>query len=176
MSTEFNLRERAAEFGISLSDKQVVQFKEYYQLLIEWNERINLTAITKMTDVMEKHFIDSMMVFTVMDSKEHERVIDIGTGAGFPSVPMKIVHPDLDITLVDALQKRVHFLNELSGCLQLPMKIIHGRAEELSKAKQMREGFDCAVSRAVAKLSSLAEYVLASVAVGGMFNDWAGLA
>lgn len=171
---ELNMAERAVNTGIELDTLQCEKYRRYYELLVNWNEKVNLTAITNAEDVAEKHFLDSMMIFSAIKVPRNARVIDIGTGAGFPAVPMKIAQEGLDITLVDALQKRVHFLEELASDLDLQMEIIHGRAEELIKEKNMREGFDLAVSRAVAKLNTLAEYVLPYVKVGGSFVAWKG--
>lgn len=174
MKTEMLLKDRALELGIVLEEKQLTQFRDYYEILIEWNGKVNLTAITKPEEVVEKHFIDSMMLFHTLDVQQGSRLIDIGTGAGFPAVPIKIVRNDLTVTLVDALQKRISFLNALSAQLGLDMSMNHGRAEELIKQQNMRENFDIAVSRAVAKLGMLAEYVLPYVAVGGKFVAWKG--
>ena len=171
---ELNMTERAKETGIGLDSLQCRKFKRYYELLISWNEKVNLTAITNAEDVAEKHFKDSMMIFDAIKVPQNAKVIDIGTGAGFPAVPMKIVAETLDVTLVDALQKRVYFLKELASGLELQMEVIHGRAEELIREKNMRGGFDLAVSRAVAKLNTLAEYVLPYVKVGGSFVAWKG--
>lgn len=171
---DLNMTERAKETGVELDSLQCEKFRRYYELLISWNEKVNLTAITHAEDVAEKHFKDSIMIFDAIKVPQNAKVIDIGTGAGFPAVPMKIVAESLDITLVDALQKRVHFLKELASELELQMEIIHGRAEELIREKNMREGFDLAVSRAVAKLNTLAEYVLPYVKVGGSFVAWKG--
>jgi len=174
MNKNFYLKERAEEIEITLNDKQLEKFSQYFELLVMWNEKINLTAITKIGDVMEKHFIDSMVVFHLTEIKQFSKIIDVGTGAGFPAVPMKIIREDIDLSLLDALQKRMEFLKELSKQLELPMEMIHGRAEEVIKHKGMRESFDYAVSRAVAKLNIIVEYVLPYVRVGGQFIAWKG--
>lgn len=168
------MSERAMEIGMEINHQQLDSFMRYTDFLNKWNRKVNLTTITEPIEVIEKHFLDSIMIFQTMEIKQKARVIDIGTGAGFPAVPMKIIQDDLEITLVDALQKRVHFLKELSIQLGSNMEILHARAEELAKEKERREGFDYAVSRAVAKLNTLVEYTLPFVKVGGAFIAWKG--
>jgi len=163
------------ELGINLSDGQLGQFYRYYQLLTEWNKFMNLTAITELEDVVEKHFIDSLSlvraVAVLPDCKK--TMIDVGTGAGFPGIPLKIVFPKLKITLLDSLNKRLKFLNEVIKELELAdIKIIHGRAEDFGHDKEFREQFDFCVSRAVANVSTLAEYCLPFVKVGGIFISY----
>ena len=153
------LTEGCKDFGISLTEKQTEQFLEYYKLLIEWNEVMNLTAITEFEEVLSKHFVEG-----------EKRLLDVGTGAGFPGIPLKIVYPELEVVLLDSLNKRVKFLNAVIENLGLTgITAIHGRAEDIAKQKEYREGFDLVVSRAVANLSSLSEYCLPFVKTGGMF-------
>ncbi|MBQ9298145.1 MAG: 16S rRNA (guanine(527)-N(7))-methyltransferase RsmG [Clostridia bacterium] len=147
-----------------LLEEQYEQFYEYMNLLIEWNEKINLTAITEPKNIINKHFIDSLTILPYL--KENNKIIDVGTGAGFPGLPIKIANPSLDITLLDSLNKRINFLEEVISKLQLQnIKAVHGRAEEY--AKDNREIYDIAVSRAVAELPVLLEYLLPFVKVGG---------
>ena len=165
-----------SSFDIELTDKQLDQFDQYYQLLIKWNEVMNLTAITEFNDVCKLHFVDSISGSRYYDfSKKEYSLVDIGTGAGFPGIPLKIVFPDLNITLLDSLNKRLNFLNEVIDQLGLnergSIKTLHGRAEDYCVAKEgsLRETFDVAVSRAVANMATLSEYCLPYVKVGGSF-------
>lgn len=162
--------------GVSLSDKQLEQFDMYYQLLIKWNEVMNLTAITEFDDVCRLHFVDSISACKYFDfSASDYSLIDIGTGAGFPGIPLKIVYPNLKITLFDSLNKRLKFLNEVIDQLGLnedgSIVTLHGRAEDYASTKKdsLRETFDIAVSRAVANMATLCEYCLPYVKVGGHF-------
>lgn len=149
------------EFGLTLDDHQIAQFVNYYELLTEWNRFMNLTAITEWNDVCTKHFVDSISLCKALDCTENLSVVDVGTGAGFPGIPLKIVFPNLKMTLLDSLGKRVKFLNEVIGRLGLEnVEAIHGRAEDFAKPGLLREQFDLCVSRAVANLSTLAEYCL----------------
>ena len=164
-----------AELGIQLEQRQRDQFVQYYELLIEWNKVMNLTGITEFEEVLQKHFVDSLSVKKVVDLTKISRVIDVGTGAGFPGIPLKIVFPELKITLLDSLQKRIKFLNEVIGRLCLKdIEAIHGRAEEYARRKEYREQYDLCVSRAVANLASLSEYCLPFVKVGGCFMAYKG--
>lgn len=147
-----------------LLPEQIEQFHKYMELLIEWNEKMNLTAITEPNEVIEKHFIDCLTIMPYI--KENSRIIDVGTGAGFPGIPMKIADSSLEITLLDSLNKRINFLNEVINKLQLKnIEAIHSRAEEY--VRENRETYDIAVSRAVAELPTLLEYLLPYVKVGG---------
>lgn len=158
------------KMNIDLSDKQADQFLTYYQFLVKKNEVMNLTAITEYQDVVLKHFADSLSIVKAFDMSAPIRVIDVGTGAGFPGVPLKIVYPQLQLVLLDSLNKRVTFLKDLIGKLCLKeITAVHARAEDAAKNPAYREQFDLCVSRAVANLSSLSEYCLPFVKKGGMF-------
>lgn len=158
------------QLNITLNDSQINQFMEYYEVLVEWNSFMNLTAITEFDEVITKHFLDSLAIVKAVDIQNVGSIIDIGTGAGFPGIPLKIAFPHLEVTLLDSLNKRIKFLNEAITRLNLEgIKAIHGRAEDYAKQPQYREKFDLCVSRAVANLSSLSEYCLSYVKVGGCF-------
>lgn len=160
-------------FDISLSDLQLNQFRDYYNLLIEWNQKMNLTAITEYPEVLTKHFLDSLSIAKELKEKKDIQLIDIGTGAGFPGIPIKIVYPDISITLLDSLQKRITFLEEVISQLRFSKKeTIHGRAEDFAKQKEYREKYDICVSRAVANLSTLSELCIPFVKVGGTFISY----
>lgn len=164
-----NLIKGLAAFEIELSDHQIQQFLDYYELLIEKNKVMNLTAITELAEVIDKHFIDSLSIVRV-NKLSKEKILDIGTGAGFPGIPLKIVFPDIDIVLLDSLNKRLVFLDEVIQKLDLKkVKTLHGRAEDFGKDLNYREKFDVCVSRAVSRLSSLSEYCLPYVKKGGCF-------
>lgn len=169
------------KYNISLTDEQLNQFDKYYNLLVEWNEKINLTAITDFEDVCKLHFTDSVSSYMYYDfRKENLSVIDIGTGAGFPGIVLKIVFPNLKITLLDSLQKRITFLNTVIDELSLndigKIETIHGRAEDYSNSKngELREKYDVAVSRAVARFSTLCEYCIPYIKTGGTFISYKG--
>ena len=158
------------EWNITLSDEQEWQFSTFYEMLVEKNKVMNLTAITEFDEVIEKHFLDSVSLGAVLGLKKELKVLDMGTGAGFPGIPLKIIYPDLQITLADSLNKRVTFLNEVIEALKLNgIEAIHARAEELARNAAYREQYDLCVSRAVANLSTLSEYCLPFVALNGMF-------
>lgn len=156
--------------GITLSDKQISQFETYFEMLVEWNEKINLTAVTEKEEVYLKHFFDSVTPSLYIDFNEIETICDVGAGAGFPSIPLKIVYPHLQITIVDSLNKRIKFLNELAASLDLDkVNFVHDRAETFGKSQQYRESFDLVTARAVARLSVLSELCLPLVKKGGQF-------
>ena len=169
------LRKGCRELGIALSEKQEQQFMKYYQLLLEWNQRVNLTSITDYDDVINKHFLDSLCLVKIPDviGGKKKKVIDVGTGAGFPGVPLKIIFPEIQLTLLDSLNKRINFLNSLVEALELDeVTAIHGRAEEAGRNKKYREKFDLCVSRAVAHLSVLSEYCIPLVREAGDFISY----
>ncbi|MFK8243683.1 MULTISPECIES: 16S rRNA (guanine(527)-N(7))-methyltransferase RsmG [unclassified Facklamia] len=157
--------------GIELSNYQIQQFERYYELLIEWNEKINLTAITEKDEVYLKHFFDSIMLLWELPLEHYQqRLVDVGAGAGFPSIPLKIVKPELEITIIDSLNKRINFLNIVSEELQLDnVQAIHARAEDAGQNPVYREQFDIATARAVASLNVLSEFCLPLVRKGGYF-------
>ena len=156
--------------GVELNDTQVQQFIKYHEILVEWNSFMNLTGITEYGEVVQKHFVDSLALCKAIDVSKVETMIDIGTGAGFPGIPLKIAYPHLKVTLLDSLQKRIKFLNEVINQLGLEdVETIHGRAEDFAKPSMKRELYDLCVSRAVANLASLSEYCLPYVNLGGYF-------
>ncbi|AIE61695.1 16S rRNA (guanine(527)-N(7))-methyltransferase RsmG [Bacillus methanolicus] len=156
--------------GISLSQQQLDQYETYYQTLVEWNEKMNLTAITEKNEVYLKHFYDSITAAFYFDFQQPLRVCDVGAGAGFPSIPLKIAFPDLHITIVDSLNKRITFLEHLGKVLQLKnVQFIHDRAETFGQKKEHRESYDVVTARAVAKMSVLSELCLPLVKLSGTF-------
>lgn len=147
------------DLNINITEKQLEKFYKYMNLLIDWNEKINLTAIIEPKEIILKHFVDSLTINKYID--KNAKLVDVGTGAGFPGIPLKILRLDVDITLVDSLNKRVKFLDEVIQKLELEgIKTIHGRAEELGKNKEHRENYDVATSRAVANIATLSEYMI----------------
>ena len=170
MNKEELLKLSAASIGVELSEKQIRQFIKYYEILVEWNSFMNLTGITEYEEVVQKHFVDSLALCKSIDLSNVNNLIDIGTGAGFPGVPLKIAYPHLKVTLLDSLQKRIKFLNEVVSQLGLEdVETIHGRAEDFAKPSMKRETYDVCVSRAVANLASLSEYCLPYIKLGGYF-------
>ena len=159
MSLEFE--KMLDEFNISYTNRMLEQFDLYYDVLIKWNKFMNLTGITEYHDVIVKHFIDSLSIVKIIDMTKVYSLIDVGTGAGFPGIPIKIVFPHIRVCLLDSLNKRINFLNEVIGNLELDhISALHGRAEEIARKEEYREKYDLCVSRAVANLSSLSEYCL----------------
>lgn len=166
--SEFTKRmeDELAIIDISIGKEKAEKFYKYMNLLVEWNERVNLTAIIEPDEVITKHFIDSLTIFKYI--KEKGKIIDVGTGAGFPGIPIKILQENISCTLLDSLNKRLLFLNQVIENLNLQnIETVHGRAEELGIIKEYREKYDIAISRAVAKLNILLEYISPYVKVGG---------
>lgn len=161
------------KLNISLTKEQIQQFLTYYEFLVETNKVMNLTAITEFDEVIEKHFLDSLSLCRVYDLDRDVYVLDMGTGAGFPGIPLKIVFPKINLVLADSLNKRIKFLQEVIDLLGLQkVEALHARAEEMGRNKQYREQFDLCVSRAVANLSSLSEYCIPFVKEGGKFISY----
>lgn len=167
------LKEYIKKIGVELSDKQVKQLNKYYEMLVEKNKVMNLTAITEYKDVVIKHFADSIAIIKAFDLNKVNSLIDIGTGAGFPGMVLKIVFPNIKITLLDSLNKRINFLNDVIKELGLvDINTIHGRAEDYAHNLQYREQYEICVSRAVANLSTLSEYCIPFVKIGGSFISY----
>ena len=165
-----NIKEKMKLAGIDLSDMQAEQFLEYYNLLIEWNSFMNLTSITDFEEVIIKHFVDSALLKNIIELELVDNLLDIGTGAGFPAIPLKIIYPNLKITMIDSLNKRIKFLEEVVNRLKLTNIVaLHGRAEDYAREKEHREVYEVVVSRAVANLSTLSEYCLPYTKIGGSF-------
>ena len=162
--------EKLLAIGLTLEEKQKQQFDRFYEMLVEWNKVMNLTGITEYEEVNEKHFVDSLSITKAIDMNCVDNLIDIGTGAGFPGIPLKIAFPHLKVVLLDSLNKRIKFLNTVIEELELiDIETIHGRAEDFAKQGEYREQFDLCVSRAVANLSTLSEYCMPYIHTGGMF-------
>lgn len=162
--------QKLSQMNLTVTDEMKEQFSIYYELLCEWNKVMNLTTIIEFDEVVEKHFLDSLALAAYLDIHPDWKLIDVGTGAGFPGIPLKIMFPKLNVLLADSLNKRVRFLEEVIGRLRLSdICAVHGRAEDLAHKTEYREQFDLCVSRAVAHLSSLSEYCLPFVKRGGVF-------
>lgn len=157
------------DYKITLTENQYEQFQKYFELLVEWNEKMNLTAITDESGVALKHFADSLSLLNFVDIPQNSSLADVGTGAGFPGVVLKIARPDIKLTLIDSLNKRLVFLGEVCAQLGIEAELIHSRAEDGARDEKLRESFDFAVSRAVARMNILSEYCLPYVKVGGAF-------
>lgn len=157
------------DYKITLTENQYEQFQKYFELLAEWNEKMNLTAITDESGVALKHFADSLSLLNFVDIPQNSSLADVGTGAGFPGVVLKIARPDIKLTLIDSLNKRLVFLGEVCAQLGIEAELIHSRAEDGARDEKLRESFDFAVSRAVARMNVLSEYCLPYVKVGGAF-------
>lgn len=160
---------KAKEVNIKLKREQADAFQLYMEMLLEWNEKINLTAITEPDEIVEKHFVDSLTLVQGCKIKPGAKVVDVGTGAGFPGIPLKIVRPDIQLTLLDGMNKRLVFLGEVCERLHIESQRVHKRAEEAGLDKKMRESFDLVVARAVAPLQVLCEYCLPLVKMKGFF-------
>lgn len=163
------LKAFAAEFGVALDETAIDRFAVYAEKLVSWNEKINLTAITDPDGITVKHFTDSLAVFRYADIPQNAKVIDVGTGAGFPGVAMLIARPDLKLTLLDSTKKKLTVIEDILSALGLKAEIVHARAEEAAKRAEYREQFDFATARAVANLRELSEYCLPFVKKGGYF-------
>ena len=157
------------DYKITLTENQYEQFQKYFELLAEWNKKMNLTAITDESGVALKHFADSLSLLNFVDIPQNSSLADVGTGAGFPGVVLKIARPDIKLTLIDSLNKRLVFLGEVCAQLGIEAELIHSRAEDGARDEKLRENFDFAVSRAVARMNVLSEYCLPYVKVGGAF-------
>ena len=168
-----NFRKDLEALQIVLNKEQLCQFMSYYELLVEWNQVMNLTAITDFEEVCKKHFTDSLSLVKAYKINASISVIDVGTGAGFPGIPLKIAFPDIEIILLDSLHKSVDFLKTVIDNLGLKkIEALHGRAEDYAKEKNFREQFDLCVSRAVSNLSTLSEYCIPYVKIGGYFISY----
>ena len=164
--------DRFAKNGLHIDDDQSEQLFQYYSMIVEKNKMVNLTAITEFKEVVDKHFIDSAILIKYIDLKG-KSVIDVGTGAGFPGIPLKILCPEMKLTLLDSLRKRIDFLNEVMDELNLKnIEAIHSRAEELANKSEYRESYDVVVSRAVSNLSTLSEYCLPFLSINGRFFSY----
>jgi len=169
------LADQAARMGVCLTQGMTQQFAQYQELLLDWNTRMNLTAITDPVGIQDKHFLDSLSCIRALEGEAGKRLIDIGTGAGFPGIPLKIALPGIEVTLLDSLKKRVGFLNAVIEDLGLAgISAVHGRAEECARQEAYREQYDYAFARAVARLNVLSEYCLPYVKVGGLFVSQKG--
>ncbi|MGN0342265.1 MAG: 16S rRNA (guanine(527)-N(7))-methyltransferase RsmG [Roseburia sp.] len=165
-----HMRQVLKNWNLELTEEKEKKFQMFYDMLVEKNKVMNLTAITEFDEVVEKHFLDNLSLIQVLDLNRSMKVLDLGTGAGFPGIPLKIMFPNLRITLMDSLNKRILFLDEVIEALGLnEVETVHARAEELARDKNYRESYDLCVSRAVANLSTLSEYCLPFISIGGKF-------
>lgn len=169
------LQEECLKYDIELTNDQINCLDEFSEILIDWNEKFNLTAITLPDQIVYKHFIDSLLVLKAVELKNNSNLADVGTGAGFPSTPISMIRKDISITQIDSLRKRVGFLQHVSDHFNLNISAVHGRAEELGQKDEYREKFEYVTARAVAPLQKLAEYCLPLVNVGGVFIAMKGL-
>lgn len=175
LQLEEKLSNAAEKIGVKIGEKEKGQFLKYLELLLDWNNKINLTAITDPEEIIIKHFIDSIALIPLLNQCNKCKLLDVGTGAGFPGIPLKIVMPDLTIVLLDSLNKRITFLEEVIKELGLiNITTVHGRAEDFGKREGYRESFDIVTSRAVARLSVLAELCIPFVKTGGLFTSYKG--
>ncbi|WP_054958295.1 16S rRNA (guanine(527)-N(7))-methyltransferase RsmG [Paenibacillus dakarensis] len=167
--------DRLEERGITINDKQLDQFENYFKILVEWNEKMNLTGITERDQVYMKHFYDSISLAFYVDLKKVGSLADIGSGAGFPGIPLKICFPHIKLTIVDSLNKRINFLKHVAESIGLEnVELLHGRAEEVARKHGYRDGFDLVTARAVARMAVLNEFCLPFVKVGGQFAAMKG--
>lgn len=172
---EFNvMADKASKFGVDLSREQLEKLDIYAEMLVDWNTKINLTSITDSEGIMTRHFEDSITMLSTLQIAEGSKIIDVGTGAGFPGMVLKIVRPDIKLTLLDSLNKRIVFLDEVSKTVRIEVECLHLRAEEGGKMPKYREKYDIACARAVANLRELSEYCLPYVKVGGKFISMKG--
>ena len=163
------LKPRLEEYGVPLDEKQLRQLEAYARLLVEWNEKMNLTAIVDEEGIALKHFLDSLALLRMAEIPQGAKVADVGTGAGFPGLVLKIARPDIELVLIDSLQKRLNFLAEVLSQIGISAELVHARAEDAGHDQKLRESFDFVTARAVANLSVLSEYCLPLVRVGGVF-------
>lgn len=169
------LKEGTQILNMDITDQQLGKFDKYISLLIQWNKKMNLTAITEPEEIIVDHFLDSISILNEINIEDHHSIIDVGTGAGFPGIPIKIMKPHVKLVLLDSLKKRTDFLKVVAEELGLSnIEIIHSRAEDLAREEKYRENFDFVVSRAVASLNILAEYSIPFVKVGGYFVSYKG--
>lgn len=168
------LTTEAKQIGVKITNEQVAMFLRYMEMLLDWNQKVNLTAITDPDEIVVKHFIDSISLLSFATLKENSSMIDVGCGAGFPSLPIKILRPDIKLTLLDGSKKRLNFLDEVASELNLEVTTLHKRAEEAGRDKEYRESFDYAVSRAVANMNVLSEYSIPLIKMKGHFFAFKG--